>query len=61
MSQIERTVTAMQQLGGSFIRCIALSWQVADEQNRARLERAFAPEFRQYEALSLQADPEMQP
>lgn len=61
MSQIERTVTAMQQLGGSFMRCIAVAWLVADAQNRARLEREFAPEFQQYEALSLQRDPEMQP
>lgn len=61
MTHTEKAVAAMQQLGGSFIRCIAAAWLAGDPCNRARLEQAFAPEFRRYEELSRQAEPEMQP
>lgn len=61
MTTTEKAVAAMQQLGGSFIRSLAITWIVADTHNRARLEQAFAPEFQRYAELSRHVEPEMQP
>jgi len=38
----------MQMYGGSFAQAIADAWVVADPQNRARLEAAFADLFARY-------------
>lgn len=51
---IDRTKTAqaMYTYGGSFVRAIAQAWMLADSENRARVEAAFAPEFDKYEKIA---------
>lgn len=54
MNDAEKTITAMRQLGGGFVRQLADLWCVADAANRRRLESAFAPEFFRYAELAKQ-------
>ena len=41
-AQMHRTVVAMEQHGGGFCRALAQAWYVADYDNKARIEDAFA-------------------
>jgi hypothetical protein len=42
------TLARMQTYGGSFARAIAQAYVVADPENRAKLEQAFADLFARY-------------
>tara|TARA_R110000744_G_scaffold323914_1_gene429779 strand:- start:279 stop:425 length:147 start_codon:yes stop_codon:yes gene_type:complete len=42
------TLEKMQRRGGGFAKAIAAAYYVADSQNRAKLEAAFADLFAQY-------------
>ena len=35
------TIRAMKQFGGSFVKSLADTWMLGDEENRARIECAF--------------------
>jgi hypothetical protein len=41
-AQMHRTVAAMEQHGGGFCHALAQAWYVADCDNKARIEDAFA-------------------
>jgi hypothetical protein len=41
-AQMHRTFAAMEQHGGGFCRALAQAWYVADHNNKARIETAFA-------------------
>ena len=45
-------IHAMQVFGGSFIRRLADCYQVADDENRARLKTAFSDLWEKYEDLA---------
>ena len=44
-----KTVVRMSNYGGSFARCIAEAWFVADNKNRQKLEEALTELFEKYE------------
>lgn len=46
------TIKAMQTYGGGFVRALASAWQVADEQNSAKLEAAFPEYIEKYRLIA---------
>ena len=46
------TITAMQKVGGSFVKALGSATRVADPQNRAKLVVAFPEYFKQYRAIA---------
>jgi hypothetical protein len=46
-----QAVAAMQKEGGNGMQKLAACWIAMDEHNRARLERAFEPEFTKYRGV----------
>lgn len=50
-TQPDSALHMMEKVGGSFIRSLAATYYCADDNNRARLRRAFAHEFERYERM----------
>lgn len=48
----ERTLTAMQRFGGTFVKQLAALYMVADADNRATLVEAFHSIFIRYEHMA---------
>ena len=46
------TVEAMKALGGSFVQALALTYEKADNINRAKIIRAWPDEWRRYRELA---------
>lgn len=46
--QIEKAVTEMEKLGGSFAKNLAHLWRIADSENKARIEIAWQDLFSRY-------------
>jgi hypothetical protein len=49
--ECESAVELMAVLGGSFVRSLIVTYQLADDHNKARLKAAFAPEFQRYQDI----------
>jgi hypothetical protein len=47
-TQLHRTVASMERHGGGFCRALAGAWYLADRNNKARLEAAFAHILQDY-------------
>ena len=47
-----RTIEAMRQHGGSFVRALAEAWLRGDELNRQKIEAAWRETWLRYEAMA---------
>lgn len=59
MSFLEiKTIEAMENLGGSFMRALAALYLAADPENRKRIKETWPDEWEKYSQLGLNTHPE---
>lgn len=47
-----KTIAAMREFGGSFVKRLAEAWQCADEENSAKIEAAWPEYLAKYRGLA---------
>ena len=53
--ELYAVLEAMQQYGGSFVKALATTWQLADNENRAKLLATFPGLYARYKAMAQHA------